>query len=56
MPSIIYNGARISSKSMIRIAARIADIDGKNGVKPYIKDVYKMLVGRYPSERQLNSI
>lgn len=56
MPTIIYNGARIRSKSMIRIAARIADMDEKDGVKPYIRDVYKMLVGKYPSEKQLNSL
>jgi carbonic anhydrase/acetyltransferase-like protein (isoleucine patch superfamily) len=49
--SVIYNGARITSRSMIRIASIIA-----KSSKEDIRDVYRGLVGRYPSAHQMEMI
>ena len=46
--NIIYNGATISANSMIMVAKLISDINGE-----IVSNVYKNLVGRSPSHKQL---
>jgi len=64
MPTIVYNGARIKSKSMIGIAKIIHNIMYEENKTLYdniiktqgIDEIYKNLVGRYPSQKQLKSV
>lgn len=48
--TVNYGGARISSNSMIGIAKIIA---GKEGD---VREVYRNMIGRYPTEHQMKMV